>query len=139
MAKVESSTKLPIPAQVVWNLVGQFNALPEWHPAIQSSEIEHEGDAKIRKLKLAGGGELVERLEEMSDSERRYSYSILESPLPIANYQATISVKGDDAGGCTVSWSSEFDADGANESEAVETVRNVYEAGFENLKRMFGG
>ena len=40
---------------------------------------------------------------------------------------------------CTVDWSSQFDAEGASENDAVAIVRQVYEAGFENLKRMFGG
>ena len=138
MAKVESKVKLPVPARVVWNLVGGFNSVPEWHPAIVSSQVEHEGGSKRRRLTLAGGGEILEKLEEAEDSQCKYSYSIVEAPLPISNYRATLSVREDDDGGSTVVWSSEFDTEAAQEDEMVKAVRGLYETGFENLKRLFG-
>jgi hypothetical protein len=90
-------------------------------------------------LSLAGGGTIVERLEAKDDKERTYSYSILSCPLPVANYQATIRVRENDSGGCTVEWSSEFDPSGAPETDAMAAIRGIYEAGFKNLQRMFGG
>lgn len=139
MAKVASSTELPVPAQSVWTVIGGFNALPDWHPAVEKSELEEEGGTKLRTLSLAGGGTIVERLEAKDDKERTYSYSILSGPLPVANYQATIRVRENDSGGCTVEWSSEFDPSGAPETDAMAAIRGIYEAGFKNLQRMFGG
>ncbi|MBK8176338.1 MAG: SRPBCC family protein [Rhodospirillales bacterium] len=43
MTKVTVTTKLTAPAEEVWRLVGAWNALPEWHPAIQTSELEEGG------------------------------------------------------------------------------------------------
>ncbi len=138
MAKVNMTTQLGVPAQAVWSVIGGFNALPDWHPAIEKSELDEEGDAKIRTLSLVGGGTIVERLEQVDDSERAYTYSILSGPIPVADYVATIRVR--EAGqGCTIEWSSEFTPSGAPESDAVAAVRGVYEAGFENLRKMFGG
>lgn len=34
MAKVSTTTKLPVSADIVWSMVGQFNALAQWHPAV---------------------------------------------------------------------------------------------------------
>ena len=45
----------------------------------------------------------------------------------------------DDGTGCSVEWSSEFEPSGAPEGDATAVIRQVYEAGFENLKRTFGG
>ncbi len=132
------TTQLGVPAQAVWSVIGGFNALPDWHPAIEKSELDEEGDAKIRTLSLVGGGTIVERLEQVDDSERAYTYWILSGPIPVADYVATIRVR--EAGqGCTIEWSSEFTPSGAPESDAVAAVRGVYEAGFENLRKMFGG
>ncbi len=141
MTKVNLSTDLPVPAQTVWNVIGGFNALPDWHPAVEKSEQTEEDGATVRTLSLVGGGTVVERLERVDDTQRSYSYSILSpGPLPVANYVATIRVSATQGGqGCTIEWSSEFTPSGAPESEAVAAVRGVYEAGFENLKRMFGG
>jgi hypothetical protein len=72
------------------------------------------------------------------DGSRSYSYEILSpGPLPVANYKSTITVHPKGAG-CEVQWSSEFDASGAPENDAVAAVRGIYEAGFENLKKIFG-
>jgi Polyketide cyclase / dehydrase and lipid transport len=139
MAKVNLSQDLPVPAQAVWSVVGGFNALPDWHPAVAKSDTKTDGGAKVRTLTLAGGGTITERLEQVSDKERAYTYSILSGPLPVANYSATIRVRESDSGsGCTIEWSSEFTPSGAPENEAVAAIRGVYEAGFENLKKMFG-
>jgi hypothetical protein len=139
MTKVHLTTELAVPAEMVWNTIGGFNALPDWHPAIAKSVVEKEGANRLRRLSLVGGGEIVERLERSDDKERVYSYSILSGPLPVANYTASIRVRQAKGGqGCTVEWSSEFDPAGAPESEAAKVIRGIYEAGFENLKKMFG-
>ena len=137
MTAVKVSQELPVPAQAVWSVIGGFNGLPDWHPAVEKSETKTEEGARIRTLSLAGGGQIVERLESADENERTYTYSILSGPLPVADYTATIKVT-DSGSGCSIEWSSEFTPSGAPEGEAVAAIRGVYEAGFENLKRMFG-
>jgi hypothetical protein len=137
MAKFSMSADLKTSADSVWKAIGGFNALPDWHPAIEKSELEEEG--QVRRLELAGGGTVIEKLESKDDGSRTYSYSITDSPLPVANYFATIKVtgEGDD---CTVEWSGEFDpAAGASMEDATAVVRGVYEIGLENLKKLYGG
>ena len=139
MAKVSLSTELKVPAETVWATIGNFSALARWHPAVERSEEGKEGGAVVRKLTLRGGGSIVERLESHDDAGRSYSYSIVEGPLPVSAYKSRLKVsKGKDAGSCTVEWSSEFEPAGAPESEAVKVVRGIYEAGFQNLAKMFG-
>ena len=138
MAKVSSSTELPVSAKTVWAVIGNFNALPDWHPAVEKSELKKEDGSTVRKLSLVGGGSIEEKLEQIDDKERLYTYSILSGPLPVSNYTATLRVR-DSGSGCTVEWGSEFDAQGAPENAAVEAISGIYEAGFENLKKMFGG
>ncbi|MCK5432493.1 MAG: SRPBCC family protein [Gammaproteobacteria bacterium] len=135
MAKVDMKTNLNVTADEVWKLIGGFNALPDWHPAIEKSELEEEGS--MRRLSLAGGGTIMEKLEKLDDNERVYSYSIIDSPLPVSNYKATLRVKEDDEGMTTVEWSSEFEAKGAAENEAMDVIAGIYQAGFDNLKKMF--
>ncbi len=136
MTKISMNTKLGVSADDLWRTIGGFNALADWHPAIEKSEMEDGG--KVRRLSLAGGGTLVETLEEHDDNSRTYTYRIDESPLPIANYHATISVSDAD-GGSSVDWSAEFDADGAPEADAKDIIQGIFQAGFDNLKKMYGG
>lgn len=136
MAKVSMQSTFKISPEEVWKLVGQFNALPDWHPAVQSSRLEDDG--RLRRLSLFGGGEIVERLEQIDEKDRLYRYSIVSGPLPVANYTATLRVRDDGKGNSVVEWSSEFDPAGAAEMDAVKMVQSVYQSGFDNLKKMFG-
>ena len=138
MTKVSMKNELKVPADEVWKLIGGFNALPDWHPAVAESTTEGEGEGSVRRLSLAGGGTIIEKLESVNDDERRYSYSIVDSPLPVSNYKATISVREQGDGTATVvEWSSEFSPSGASESDAAKVIQGIYDAGFENLKKMF--
>ena len=140
MAKVNMSTNLEVPAQTVWTMIGGFGAMAKWHPAVAKCDESREGGATMRRLTLAGGGAVLERLEQKNDKERTYTYSIVESPLPVADYSSTLRVReGKNAQSCTVEWSSDFEPKDAPESEAVKVMQGVYAAGFENLKKMFGG
>ena len=139
MTKVSMSTKLGVSAEKLWDMIGGFHSLSDWHPAIEKCDIEEDGNVTLRRLTLAGGGEILERLEKSDNDERSYSYSIVSSPLPINNYTSTIRVHEDEDGNARVVWSSEFDSAGAPESDAVKVVEGIYSAGFDNLKKMFGG
>jgi hypothetical protein len=136
MAKISMSTDLNASADQVWKLIGGFNTLPDWHPAIEKSELTQEG--QTRTLSLAGGGKIIEKLDKVDDGARTYTYSIIDSPLPVANYTATITVTGE-GDNSTIEWSSEYDAAGASNEDAMKVVEGIYQAGFDNLKKMFGG
>lgn len=135
MAKVSESLHLTVPAAQVWQMIGGWNALADWHPAIEKCELESGGE--VRRLHLVGGGEIVETLHHHDDGARSCTYEINAGPLPVANYKATITVAEED-GGAKVEWSSEFEPSGAPESDAVATIQGIYQAGFENLKKLFG-
>jgi len=139
MAKVDMSVDLNATAEQVWNVIRGFNAMPSWHPAIARSEETREGGKTRRKLSLHGGGEIVEELEQLNDGTRSFSYTILSSPLPLAGYRSELSVRDQKPGKCTVRWSSTFEPNAGAEGDATAIVRGVYQAGFENLKKMFGG
>lgn len=136
MTKISVSTDLDVSADQVWQLIGNFNALPDWHPEVEKSELTKKGQE--RRLSLAGGGTIVERLENIDDKARTYSYSIVDSPLPIKSYKATIKVSGKGKG-CKVEWSSEFEASTGFENDVLKDLQGMYQSGFDNLTKMFGG
>lgn len=137
MTKLSMQSPLNMSADEVWQMIGQFNALPDWHPAVSSSKLEDGG--RIRRLSLLGGGEIVERLEQIDDEDRLYRYSIISGPLPVANYTATLRVKEDGKGKAVVEWTGEFDPSGVTETDATSAVQDIYQMGFDNLRKMFGG
>ncbi|MCH9052706.1 MAG: SRPBCC family protein [Proteobacteria bacterium] len=138
MAQVSMSQELQASAEEVWELIGGFNSLPTWHPAIKKSRIEGEGEGQVRTLDLTGGATIRERLDRADEDARSYTYSILEGPLPVADYVATLCVREAGDGACVVEWSSEFNPDGVPEPAAVEIIESVYSAGFVGLTERFG-
>jgi hypothetical protein len=138
MSKVSMETKLPVRPEELWTTIGKFGSLAEWHPAFTKSEATGETKGSTRTLTLAGGGQIEERLEQKSDSEKVCRYSILSGPLPLADYVAELRVRDNGDGTSTVEWSSEFQPKGAPESDVVKTIQGVYQTGFDNLKKMFG-
>lgn len=135
MPKVSMSQNLNVSADQVWQMIGRFNALPDWHPSVDKSQLTEAG--QTRKLSLAGGGTIVEKLEKLDDHSRTYTYSIVDSPLPVKNYTSTIKVTGE-GDNATVEWSSEFEASGMPENDAMKAIEQVYQTGLDNLKKMFG-
>lgn len=139
MPKVNMSTALAANADQLWKSIGGFGTIADWHPAIEKADLSGDTKGSIRKLHLIGGGIVTERLEEISTDERVYRYSITESPLPVANYMAEIRVKDNGDGSSTVEWSSEFDAaKGVADNDAIKTIQGVYQAGFDNLAKLYG-
>lgn len=146
MAKIFVSSVVNAPADAVWAKIRDFNGLPSWHPAVAASEIEggkpSDGVGCVRHLTLGDGAEVVETLLELSDVRRSVTYNILESPLGVEGYVATLSVTPiTDGGRSYVQWTAEFEPmagfDGAERAEFIGT--NVFQGGFDALKQELGG
>lgn len=123
----------------VWKLMGNFNALDVWHPAIVKSELKGTGagTGEWRLLTLENGATILEKLLSYSATEKSYSYLILKSPLPVANYQGSITLAPAEEGQTVVKWSSTFDAVGVSDEQAAKIIGGIYEAGLAKLAANF--
>jgi hypothetical protein len=141
MVKVYTSSVIDAAADRVWNHVRDFNALPKWVPAVESSRIESGLPADkvgcIRNFSLKDGGTIREQLLALSDYDYSVTYSILESPMGVFDYVATLKLTPVTDGNRTFAeWTAEFDCEPGRERELAETVGNgVFQSAFENLKR----
>ena len=137
MLSVHMQVELKASPDEVWKVISGFNDVPDWLPPIEKSTLDETG--KVRHLTLAGGGEIVEQLEEHNDEQRYYRYSIIDSPLPLSNYVATLRVQAQGGKHSIVDWSSHFNADGVPDEKAVAVVQGVYQGGFDHLQKIFAG
>lgn len=144
MVRVYTSSVIDAPADAVWARIRDFNGLPQWHPGIVDSRIENgEPSDKVgcvRHFHTRDGGMIRERLLALSDYEYSCTYSILESPMGVENYTATLKLTPvTDGERSFAEWSAEFDCDERRERELVELIGSgVFQAGFDALKRQFG-
>lgn len=137
--KVEEKVALNASAEAVWALVGGFKALDRWHPDVAASVLigtgKNAGD--IRVLTLNNNKTIVERLETYDESAMYLQYRILESPLPIKNYIASITVKSIDENMAEVTWQSSFKAVDVSDDEAKKIISGIYLAGLNSLNKLF--
>ncbi|WP_305989028.1 MULTISPECIES: SRPBCC family protein [unclassified Roseibium] len=145
MARVYTSSVINAPAAKVWERIRDFNGLPKWHPRIRESRIEDALPADkvgcIRNFNLQNGDNIREQLLGLSDYDLFYSYSMLEGPMPLSDYIATLRLTPVTEGDRTfIEWSAEFECDPENEDDLVSGIgTNVFQGGFDALKRHFGG
>ena len=145
MARVYTSSVINAGASRVWDRIRDFNALPRWHPRIRDSRIEDALPSDkvgcIRNFNLQNGDNIREQLLGLSDYDMFCTYAILESPMPLSDYIATLRLTPiTDGDRCFVEWSAEFSADPSDEDALVNGIgTDVFQAGFDALKRHFGG
>ncbi|HJU18097.1 MAG TPA: SRPBCC family protein [Stellaceae bacterium] len=136
MSKVQVIGTIAANPQAVWDVIGDFGAIAKWHPAIADSRAEGSRPGALRRLTLKNGDRLVERLEEFNDGERYYSYSLVEGPLPVAEYYSTLHVRAAyDAPSATVEWTGAFTAKDAPESDVEHLIQSIYQAGIDALRQ----
>ena len=144
MHKVYVSSVIDASAQNVWSRVRDFNGLAQWHPAISDSRIENNQPSDrvgcVRHFHTRDGGVIRERLLGLSDYDYSCVYEILESPMGVENYVATLKLTPiTDGNRSFAEWSAEFDCAPGRESELTHSIgTGVFQAGFDALKSHFG-
>lgn len=145
MARVYVSSVIEAPAARVWERVRDFNGLARWHPAIRDSRIENGEPADrvgcVRDFHLQNGDRIREKLLALSDYDCFCTYAILESPMPLSDYVATLRLTPVTDGNRTFAeWTAEFDCAAEAAEELVGNIgQNVFQAGFNALKRQLAG
>lgn len=144
MTKVFISAVINAPVEQVWAKVRDFNGLPGWHPRFSRSNIEDNLSSDqigcIRNFDIVdGGGTIREQLLELSDTGYSFRYCILDSPLPVENYLAELTLYPVTADSTTVGiWTAEFDVTNDDESGVVDAVGNgTFGKAFEVLNEIF--
>jgi hypothetical protein len=144
MLEVYRSAVIAAPAERVWALVRDFNALPEWNATIRSSVIESGPADRIgcrRVLTFDDGSVWIHELTQLSDAEMTIAYAIVGTPpgtrIPMRDYRAVILlapvIDGDQ---CFITWRATLETD--QEDAVRERAQAVFQAGFDGLKRRFG-
>jgi hypothetical protein len=144
MAQVYVSSVIAAPASSVWAIVRNFNALPEWTSFVAESRIEQNMPPDqvgcIRNFRLKDGGKIRERLLALSDYDMSCTYSILESPMGVENYIATLALTPiTDSNATFASWKAEFECAEERENDLIKSIgQGVFQAAFTSLKMRFG-
>src|SRR5688500_17809523 len=110
-------------AKIYSLLVDDFGAIGKlMGDFVESCTLEGEGIGSVRHVRAKGvPGVLSERVDTAYDG-RVFSYSLVgETSLPLAYYNAVVTLADAPNGGCAISWGSNWVAKGA----PVESVRKM--------------
>lgn len=123
MVHVHRSTIVDAPVDQVWAFLCKADRL-----------------GAVHTLALSAGGRLREQLIALSDRDRTLTYAILDSPLPLFGYVATMRARPvTDGARAFVEWWSDFETTVGREDELAGLIaRDIYDAGFDAVKRAFG-
>lgn len=144
MTKLYTSSVINASREKIWATIRNFNGLPNWHPAIVVSKIEgglaSDQLGCIRNFNTADGGLIREQLLALSDKDYAFTYSILESPMGVDNYVATVELfEITNGGGTFAVWTAEFDCAPEKEAELIQFIgHDVFQGGFDALEEKLG-
>jgi NADPH:quinone reductase-like Zn-dependent oxidoreductase len=145
MPKVVRSTIIDAPIEAVWAALRDFNAHDQWHPAVSDSHVE-DGRAPdelgcVRNFRLQNGAQIREQLLTLSDRDHSFTYCILDAPIPLRGYVATVTLKQVTDGNRTFwDWRSRFDTPPGLEATLSRMVgEDVYDAGIEAIRALVAG
>jgi len=136
MLEVKIEETVAASATAVWDLMRDFGGVLRWSPSIKSCTVEGEGVGAVRTLDLSGML-IKERLEAFDESAKSFQYSIVESPLPLANYLSTFTVRTDGAQ-AHVTWGSTFDPGEMPPEQATKMVEGIYREGLKGVRHALG-
>lgn len=143
MLELRMSVELASSAGKVWEVVGNFNGLPNWHPWVTGSTLEPAAGGIGRRVIIDGGKagprELTERLISFDSTSRQYEYTIIAGPAPFKDYIGRFSITPNGTERCKFDYYARFlPASGFTETDATERISTFYEAAIKNLPTLFG-
>jgi hypothetical protein len=141
MVRTHISCVIDAPVHKVWQTIRPFDALPAWHPHVASCVVAEQQPADrvgcIRRIKQHEGGTVVETLLALSDLEHRIVYDIVESPMPVRNYIASLALHEITEGSKTFAiWSVEFDTPDDQRERMIATLQDVFRSGLLKLNEL---
>lgn len=143
MPRSYASTSVAAGPDTVWAYLRDFNGAPGYVEAVSTSEILDGRAADQvgaeRRLILADGSLVRERLVALSDVDRSYTYHLLEGPFPFTAYSSTIRVSPVPLEGASlVEWWSTYDCEAADAKAMDDLLAGtLYTGGLKAVQARF--
>ena len=134
---VHASCRLAADAATVWALVGNFLAPQAWLPGIRDTRKQDDVGGGVVRICETGFGRFREQLT--ASGPLWCTYTVLEGPLSVRNYEAALLLMDSADDTCRIVWKSAFDpAPGVSMHIARTQLARVYLAGLRALQGRFG-
>lgn len=130
--EVSQARTIAAPPAAVWAVIGDFCDIQRWHKQARTCALIHDDGETVRSLDLRGIGTLVERQLDRDDEAMTYSYVLVQSPWPVRQHRATLTVAPGGAGTIVV-WQATFRLKSACDGGAVSRIEDLFRSGLSDL------
>ena len=136
MTTIVETTRIAKDAAALWQEIGQFGAIGDWHPFLAKVESDGELEGSLRTAEGRDGSRQTERLLEIAPDRHFYRYRMEATQMPVRDYVAELRVQDGGDGTSTIIWSADFEP-GAGNEEVAETIRGFLRAGLDNIRARY--
>jgi Polyketide cyclase / dehydrase and lipid transport len=99
MTDVSMSEDINLPADTVWEVIGDFGGIRKWAVLVKSESLEDTPSGKVRTLVMPEDRVVKERL--VVQSQYSYTYAMMDRP-EMADYRSTVAVVPLDESHCRI-------------------------------------
>ena len=111
-------------ADELWSKVGDFCAMPSWHPRVAQCDLSADG--RTRTIRYFGINSVaVETLDNRDDAGRSYAFRTVSTPLPIVNQHTRVRVRAGSSvtsGASVLELVSSYVASGVSDADARRVI-----------------
>jgi hypothetical protein len=135
MHEVTTAEDVPLGAEAVWAVIGDFSGIRKWAGLVEAESTERTADGKVRTLTMPGGRVVRELLTD--EGPHHYTYT-LDRP-DMKAYFSTVSVKPKGDGECRIELVVRFEPkDEGALAEVTEGFGKFTRGNLKAMKRALG-
>ena len=135
MHEVKVGEDVPLSADAVWAVIGDFSGIRKWAGAVEAERTEQTDKGKVRTLTMPGGRTVVELMTD--EGPHHYTYT-LDRP-DMEAYFTTVSVVPGEAGTSRIEFVVRFQPKDPSTLEALtEGLTKFCRGNIKAMKRALG-
>jgi len=138
MPRITETATIGLDPDTLWNEIGAFGSVGDWHPLLDSVELLGQGTGAMRIAHAKEGAEQAERLQTLDPERRLYRYTMEQTSMPVCDYRGEFRIDPAGDAASVVVWSAQFELTPDGDGRTVESVRHFLHAGTESLRHRFG-
>jgi hypothetical protein len=135
MHEVTTSEDVPLSADAVWAVIGDFSGIRKWATLVENETTVVTPKGKVRTLSMPGG----RTVEELLTAESAHSYTYSLDRPDMNAYLSTVSVEPAGDAACRIVLVVRFDPkDAATVETAKEGFGKFHRGNLKAMKRALG-
>lgn len=135
MADITNQEDVPLPADKVWSVIGDFSGIRKWAVLVEAEKTEDTPQGKVRTLNMPEGRVVKESL--VCQSQYSYTYGMVDRP-EMPGYRSTLAAIPLDPNTTRIMLLVHMDTTEANEEEVVARYTRSLRGNLRAMKKALG-